>query len=99
MSAWTKLHFGTCLRASRYMSRDESTPTTSAFRVTGDEQFRGIAGTAAQIDSEPRTIERYLHQEVASRSNTLIMKLEVLPRAPVNHQPCNLYWNARRPMA
>src|SRR5262249_28363510 len=48
-----------------------------------DQQFRRIAGPAAEIDHASGLFERYLRQEIARRTGTLILELEVLLGAPV----------------
>ena len=51
-----------------------------------DQKLGRVARPAAEIDDEPRPLQRHLRHQVARRPGPVILEFEILRRAPVFHR-------------
>jgi hypothetical protein len=55
-------------------------------RIARDQELRGIARPAAEIDHSARVMQRHLRQQIARRTGALVLEFQVLPGAPIGHE-------------
>ena len=61
-------------------------PDYLRLRKALDQKLSGIARPAAEIDHKARICQRHLREQIARRPCPLVLKFQILPRAPIFHR-------------